>query len=104
MLKIKEGVSVRGIRPEIMLAITIIQDIFRELNVDCVITSAVDGQHSINSLHYVGFAIDIRNKTIVVGERKRIRNRIKLHLGQEYDVIFETDHYHIEYQPKTQIK
>ena len=59
---IKAGVSVRGIRPEIVLAFVIVQPIARSFGVDAVITSCTEGSHSEGSLHYTGQAIDVRTR------------------------------------------
>ena len=62
------------------------------------ITSARDGVHMKNSLHYKGCAVDIRSRDmknpLLVSEGL---NNI---LGPDFDVIFEGDHIHIEYDKK----
>jgi len=66
---------------------------------EITITSAKDGKHKINSKHYTGDAIDIRTRDMKYPSACTIR--IKIEIGDDYDVINEGDHIHIEYDPKT---
>ena len=97
---IKQGVKVNGMKSEILLAFIIAQDIYRQYNRDCVITSATDGKHGRGSLHYAGLAIDLRTRNLDSDEKLLISKDLKDALGKEYDVVSESDHIHIEYQPK----
>jgi len=100
MLVIKQGVRVTGIRPEIMLAVITANDACREAGVDCVITSVIEGKHDIGSLHYAGAAIDIRTRNMSAEQQHTVVNLLSLSLGDDYDVVHESDHIHIEWQPK----
>ena len=52
---IKAGVDLRGVCPQLAIAYTIALDIYREkVGLPCIITSASDGKHGPNSLHYSG--------------------------------------------------
>lgn len=64
------------------------------------LTSGTEGKHSPGSLHYVGLAIDIGLLNIPQNTRIIIRDSARDALGLEYDVVLESDHLHIEYQPK----
>jgi hypothetical protein len=65
---------------------------------EMTITSAKDGVHMKNSLHYSGNAIDIRSRDM--RNPNTTKNTIKTALGAKFDVIYEIDHIHIEYDPK----
>ncbi len=67
---------------------------------DSMITSGTDGQHMNGSLHYEGLAVDIRTLSATPEMRLAAFNSIKLALGENFDVILEKDHIHIEYDPK----
>ena len=98
-LRCKDGVTLTGIAPEIAVAIQIVDGVYRDYGETLVITSVTDGQHSYASLHYVGHAFDCR----VVTDRDvwgEIPQAIRERLTAEYDVVDETTHLHIEYQPK----
>jgi len=94
------SVKIHGIRPELVFALNVANDIYAKHGQELVITSLNDGKHSSTSLHYSGCAADLRinyfNKTLA----KTVRLDIDKRLGIDYDVILESDHIHIEYQPR----
>jgi len=94
---IKAGVDISRLKPEIRKKLpgiaTIIWCVDQE---EMVITSTYEGDHSEGSLHYADLAVDVR-KTISF---KLIIVKIKAYLGKDYDVVLETTHIHIEYDPK----
>jgi hypothetical protein len=64
----------------------------------CVITSITDGQHKPGSLHHTGRAIDLRlpvNTAMIGPIVATLRSRLP-----GYDVVPESDHVHVEYDPK----
>ena len=100
-LSLKEGVQLTGLRPEMVLATVVIDAVYTELGVPTVITSAVDGQHSENSLHYTGLALDFRTNTLPPDFQGKLLNLVTTRLGAEFDVVLEEDHLHVEFQPET---
>ena len=62
------------------------------------ITSGKDGKHMNNSLHYRGKAIDIRCRDMA--NPILVTNSLKSGLGGDFDVIYEKDHIHIEFDKK----
>ena len=97
---IKAGVRAAGLQPEILLAILEAREIYRALEVDLVITSLRDGKHMKGSLHYKGLAVDLRTRDLCPINRATATRRLKGALGPEYDVVLESDHIHIEFDPK----
>ena len=83
------------------LACTIIDSVFDRHGKEFTITSAIDGKHSRASKHYSGAAIDARTRHLLTSEADKITIDIKASLGADFDVVLETDHLHIEYDPKT---
>ena len=64
-MELKQGVKSMGIKPEIILTAVIAGEVYKAFEVDFVITSMTDGKHAQHhSLHYCGFAFDIRIKNI----------------------------------------
>ena len=106
MLLFKTGVKLNGIKPETVVAMIVANEVFTLHNLDCKISSVVDGKHSWTSLHYPGFAFDISCDDILSNEESNsIRFDIYSRLTNEYDVVLEwtdsdNDHFHIEFQPK----
>jgi hypothetical protein len=100
MLSLKTGVNVTGLRPEILLAAIVAERVCESMNVECVITSALDGKHSATSLHYAGAAIDLRVRDFLAGDARKIVDLIQGKLGADFQVMLEKDHAHIEFQPR----
>lgn len=62
---------------------------------------ADDGVHKPTSFHYKGQAVDLRVRDVKITEvDKRFVPAVKFLLGSDYDVVWEGDHVHIEYDPK----
>ena len=97
MLVITNGVRLAGIRPEILLAAAVAEGVYQAEGRDCVITSGLEGKHMANSLHYSGNAIDLR----IAGSKdpSLTAAKIRAALGDEFDVVLESDHIHVEFQP-----
>lgn len=60
---------------------------------DVFVTSIQDGTHSPGSFHMVGMAWDQRKGVVSKESHQRF-------LGQNFQVIDESDHRHVEYDPK----
>lgn len=90
------------IYPEIgaplLLALTIADSIYQEHGHKMVITSLRDGAHSHTSLHYSGAAADLRIRGLE--SPQRVADEIRTALNRHYDVILESDHIHVEWQPR----
>lgn len=101
MMRIKPGVSVRALRPQLLLAVLAADRLMAAMSVDLVITSGDEGQHSRGSRHYSGLALDFRSRDLVDHETKLgVANALRECLGDEYDVLLEETHIHVEYDPK----
>ena len=93
-----DTIRVTGMRPELLLAMIIANEVYASHHVEFVITSLLDGKHSETSLHYTGCAFDCRiyggdiNESIV----KDLRQKLNHH----YDVVLEGNHIHVEFQPR----
>jgi hypothetical protein len=99
-LTIKPGVRIVGVRPELLLAIMAASEIYRDLGHKLTLTSVVDGRHSTGSRHYSGAAFDCRTRDLTAEQANQICKQLKSDLGQDFDVLLEADHIHVEYDPK----
>lgn len=101
-MRLKAGVIPTNIRPELMLALVIADRVYDDNGQDLVITSLNDSRHSRTSLHYAGCAADLRTHYFTEHEKAKVFEQLKQALGgnPDYDVILESDHFHIEWQPK----
>ena len=93
---IKPGVKVGGLKPEMVLAYGIICSVASST---CVITSAMEGQHMSGSLHYTGYALDIR-WPVGLTSKKVFTAAVREALGADFDVVQEETHLHVEFDPE----
>ena len=100
MIRLKDDtVVLTGLRPEMLFAIRVAEAVYDP--VDLVITSVNDGRHSATSLHYAGCAVDIRTRNLPSEiAAVDVAAQIKDALNIDFDVLFEGDHIHIEWQPR----
>jgi len=97
---LKSSVDLRGLQPQMALAYTIAATCYAKHGYTCTITSASDSRHGPNSLHYCGKALDIRTRDVREQARPLLRDEIKEALGPQFDVVLESDHLHVEFDPK----
>ena len=105
---LKDTVKLNGfhLHPEMIAIINVLRETAPEMQQDAIwITSANDSKHKHNSLHYKNRALDIRIWNIVDDDpdftkAKEWATRMQSALGEDYDVLFEDDHIHAEYDPK----
>lgn len=103
-MKLKVGCSgLNDIKTEIWYALGVAEGIIAGTSAPTmVVTSLVDGQHKQGSLHYVGRAADIRTHDFTEPEKQRVFQALRLLLDKRgFDVVLESDHIHMEYDPKT---
>ena len=103
MILVKPGVVFTQLRKEIYSILPILDSVFEEEGLNCVITSAEDGKHMRWSKHDEGLALDLRvfhmtkdQRHLVVDSLRNLLNRPR-HM---YDIVLEKDHIHIEHDPR----
>jgi hypothetical protein len=101
-MKFKAGVKINGIKPELTLGIIVAEGVYKNHGQELVVTSVTDSKHSRTSLHYVGFAFDLRTRDTPIKILPLIKKDLQEALTDEFDVVLEKDHFHIEFQPKYQ--
>ena len=100
-VQIKPGVNLEGIQPQLVMAAQVADEVYTSNGFALTITSANDSQHMEGSLHYQGRALDLRTRDLPEGMAATLAGEIRSRLGNQFDVILEADHIHIEYDPKT---
>lgn len=108
-MRIRPGASIRGIQPETVIALLVLEPICMRYGFELVLTEATGGKHKEGSLHPVGFAVDTRGKALIGDRREVFVGECRLALGQllpehsgEFDFVDEhtaDGHFHTEYQP-----
>ena len=98
MVKFKRGVEwdKEGILKIIMVG----EMVYSTFGKDLVVTSLMEGNHKPNSKHYVGQAADFRTHFFKLEELPYVVEDLRELLGEDYDVILETTHIHVEYDPE----
>jgi hypothetical protein len=70
------------------------------VNRDAIVTYTTNGVHSPTSLHYDGNAIDLRTRDLTDAQIANVANILWTNLSDDYRIIIEDDHIHIEYNPR----
>jgi len=99
MIRIKQGVDLRGLSPQMALAAAVARDVYEEARCNCVVTSGCDGTHMEGSKHYTGEALDFRTLGIAKHFVAQIAAGVRAALGAQFDVVLEADHLHVEFDP-----
>ena len=99
-ISLKPGVRPSVLQPQANLMILIVAGVFAKYGYETVVTSLADGRHSRGSKHYVGFAGDFRTRHCTAAHQELIRAESADRLGDDYDVVLEADHLHVEYDPE----
>ena len=99
----KTTVKLDGLRHEMFHVCGMVDAAFIEIAVKpAVLTSALDSHADRpTSLHIKGLACDFRTRHISITHAQEILAWLKVHLDPlGYDSILESDHLHVEFQPK----
>lgn len=99
ILRFKRGVDIRGLQPEMALGAVVAYTVLAKYG-PVVITSVKDGAHKQNSLHYQGKAIDLRTWHMREDHKTEALSDLRDQLGPQFDVVLESDHLHVEFDPK----
>ena len=116
-MRIKTGVRIYKLSPELVFAHTMVLDAYRQVGVECIVTSINDGRHSFGSKHYNGDAIDYRSNSVPRNQLDNLCGLIARNLdltkietkntwvGADFDLLLEgkgspNEHIHLEFQPK----
>lgn len=106
MIELKPGVRIHGIRPELVLAISVAEGLWMAAGAPAlVITACIEGQHTAASKHYTGCAVDFRTKNLPEGKAATVRQALMAALGDDFFVLHENagganEHVHVHWEPK----
>ena len=103
----KSGVKLAELTPQVVLALVIADELWRDRGSDLRITSANDGIHPGGlrpSFHPKGQAVDLGIKDIPEGNRMALITALADRLGAEFDVLWEhrgtdNEHIHLQWDP-----
>jgi hypothetical protein len=101
MKQLKAGVDISNLTTQALYAMDVVDDVFEFFGVMVTrITSVCDRAKGRNpkTLHQVGRAFDVGLPP--EGIEERVVDKSKRLLGDNFDVVLEEDHIHIEYDPE----
>ena len=96
----KSGVILDGVHSKLFEAALLIEPILNKYNQECVITSGRESVHGRNSRHYIGCALDFRNRDMNPGDFVKVADKVRKVLGEEYFSQMESNHLHIQFNGK----
>ena len=97
-MRLKDAsVNPDGITGELFLALLAADEVYKAHGSEAVITSMNDADHMQGSKHYTGEAADLRRWN--VWSPSKVVRELRDALGDDYDVILERTHIHIEFDP-----
>lgn len=101
-MKFKDGVSLEGVRSEILKIIPGVERFFKQAGIELTITCAT-GSHGEVDPHTWGFAIDCRVHGLSVDWQHSLKHALSNYLGPQYYVKLEdpgkkNEHIHIQYR------
>jgi|GEM_PF-1465281 hypothetical protein len=105
-IDLKDGVEIDDMSDEMQDVLDDIADAWDEHASDItpVITSGNegtdgDGVHMDGSKHYTGDAVDLRTNNLTQSQIDDVSSTLSSSLGDDYDVVVESTHIHVEYDP-----
>jgi hypothetical protein len=99
-MRIKPGVILDKLQSPMLRVLLATNVAFSRQGSEVTITSALDGEHMKGSLHYKGLALDFRTQGLPLFIQNKIVKEINSELGDDFDVVLEKTHLHIEFDPK----
>lgn len=96
-------VSLRGLQAPIVVGLSILQAIASNMEIPSLtISHAVDGKHTIKTLHGAGLALDIRSHDIKKEQKGPLVKAFNAAAGKQFDFFLEdeglaNEHFHMEW-------
>jgi len=87
----------------ICVMLIVVGEVLREFGIDYELSSGLEGEHMVGSLHYPGHALDFAIRMRLTQKLDReARDAIKERLGDDFDVTYNTRKrvIHVEWQMK----
>lgn len=91
------NVELSGLKIQMRPALIITDNIYKLYGQELTITCTNGGVHSAGSLHYYGYAFDIRTRDLTERQRPGVYEQLKRQLPNDFDVVLHKTHIHIEY-------
>ncbi|WP_119628113.1 hypothetical protein [Methylocaldum marinum] len=98
-IAVKKGAILAGLDRRMYFALQKARRVWSRYGKLLVVTSGLDGRHKKGSLHYVGLAVDLRSRYFAPSTRRTVTRELRRNLGDEFQVIDEKHHIHVEFDP-----
>ena len=92
---VKDGVRLDQVQSEMCRVYPEARKIWAKQGATLIITSGTEGRHKVDSLHYTGYALDLRHWHL--RDKATAARSLQEALGSSYRVIRERTHIHVEY-------
>jgi hypothetical protein len=100
MIVYRNDLWVTGLKPEMVPVQIVLLDIGQDTGLKITISGVMEGDHAQKSRHWSGMAIDCFCEPWNAANRSALVASLKARLPDRlYDVIDETTHVHIEFDP-----
>ena len=100
-MRIKNGVRFHSPGDAMAAAVHVVSFVCRSYSVDCCITGGIE-KHEPPSKHVTGGGLDFRTRDFPsLEDLHHFYQAVTERLGDGFDVVLESDHLHVEYDPKT---
>ena len=96
-MKIKSGASLSGLQIEMRKVLLTTNKMWKSNGQNLVVTSGTDGTHSAGSMHYYGYALDLRTRYFSSSVKSKIAKDLQKKLGAKYYVLNEKTHIHVQF-------
>ena len=106
MIRIKSGPygARLGREMAIYCMMSVMRDAIEDAGFDYEISSGLEGEHMVGSLHFIGNAVDWAIRSTVFGSQgQSLVDRCNDHLNEDFDILWNNEKkiLHGEWQPKT---
>jgi hypothetical protein len=101
-MQLKKGVVKDGVCDQLWAALEYADQLKQRIcGKELVVTSLLDGKHKKGSKHYSGEGADLRTRDMTPTQLMTWFHALKAALDKQgFDVVLESDHIHLEYDPK----
>jgi hypothetical protein len=106
VIRFTGGVRFSQNTPEVARAINVAADVYASVGAHTLtVTSGNDSRHMKGSKHYLDHAVDLRTghhwkvPWLTPAQAQGVVGKMQALLGDDFDVVLESDHIHVEFDP-----
>lgn len=96
-MEIKEGASLQGLKIIMRKVLVKAEEVWEKNDKELVVTSGTDSTHSAGSVHYYGYALDLRTRYFNKATTNKVLRSLRKDIGANYKASFHRNHIHVEW-------